>query len=98
MSMAVNPVRLTPPAASPGRAATPARAEGFGGLLTETIQKVEGFRQTANEATEQFLKGESVDLHNVALAVQRAELALDLFVQVRNKVTQAYQEVMRMQI
>ena len=41
---------------------------------------------------------QSEELHATALAVQRAELAFDLFLQARNKVVQAYQEIMRMQV
>ena len=42
--------------------------------------------------------GESVGIDEVMLAMQKAELALDLFLETRNKVVQAYQEIMRMQI
>ena len=38
------------------------------------------------------------DIHNVALASQRAELSMELFQQVRNKFVQAYQEIMKMPI
>jgi flagellar hook-basal body complex protein FliE len=47
---------------------------------------------------EQFISGESTDLHNVALASQKAALDFEMFLQVRNKVVQAYQEVMRLQL
>ncbi len=50
----------------------------------------------ASAAVDQFLSGKEEDPHNMMLAVQRADLSFDLFVQVRNKVLQAYQEVMRM--
>lgn len=70
----------------------------FRDVLAEAIQRVEQYRQDAHQAIQRFLSGESEELHEVALATQRAELAFELFVQVRNKVVQAYQEIMRMQV
>ncbi len=71
---------------------------GFQNLFQQAIERVEGARAGAEEATNAFLTGESRELHSVALSVQRAELELELALQVRNKVVQAYQEIMRMQI
>ncbi len=45
-----------------------------------------------------FLRGESEEVHKVALDAQRAELSLEMFLQMRNKVVQAYQEIMRTQL
>jgi len=78
--------------------ATPAPSGAFSDLLGASIQKVEQDRASATEAARQFLSGDSEDLHKVALAVQRADLSSELFLQVRNKVISAYQEVMRMQM
>jgi flagellar hook-basal body complex protein FliE len=69
----------------------------FGSALKSAIQGVENYQQEANTAVQQFLKGNG-ELHNVALATQRAEMALDLGLQVRNKVVSAYQEIMKMQL
>ncbi len=92
---AISPVRPLP--ALPAEA--PARGEGpgdFRSLMEAVIGKVEQVRAEANQAVESFLAGEGGELHGVALATQRAELALELFLQARNKVVQAYQEIMRM--
>jgi len=72
--------------------------EQFKNLLSEAIDKVESYRQDATAKVERLLSGESEDLHNVALATQRAELTFELFLQTKNKVVQAYQEIMRMQV
>jgi flagellar hook-basal body complex protein FliE len=66
--------------------------------LRGAMDGVESARSQASASIERLLAGEGEDLHNTALAVQRAELSFEMFVQVRNKVVQAYQEVMRMQI
>jgi flagellar hook-basal body complex protein FliE len=92
---AIRPVRPLPTA----QAEAPVRGEGAGdfrSLMEAVIGKVEQARAEANQAVESFLAGEGGELHSVALATQRAELALELFLQARNKVMQAYQEIMRM--
>ena len=70
---------------------------GFGAALKSAVEHVDAYQQTANHAIEGFLHGNG-ELHNVALAAQRAEMAFDLAVQIRNKVVSAYQEVMKMQL
>jgi flagellar hook-basal body complex protein FliE len=47
---------------------------------------------------EGFLSGDGQELHSAVLAVQRADLAFELGLQVRNKVVSAYQEIMRLQM
>jgi len=71
---------------------------GFGSVLQDAIHKVGEFNQTASKSVENFLSGEGDDLHKTIMQTQRADLAMELFLQVRNKVVQAYQEVMRMQV
>jgi flagellar hook-basal body complex protein FliE len=68
----------------------------FGAVLENAVHAVENIQQKSAQAVEKFLSGEGEELHTTILATQRAELALELFLQVRNKVVQAYQEVMRM--
>jgi flagellar hook-basal body complex protein FliE len=79
-------------------AAEAARPGAFQSALESAIGKVDGLRQTAAQGVEQFLAGEGGELHSTIMATQRAELAFEMFLQVRNKVVQAYQEVMRMQM
>jgi flagellar hook-basal body complex protein FliE len=70
----------------------------FYDLLSGTIAIVNQQQNDAQTAVNQFLNGDSIELHSVALAGQRADLSMDLFLQVRNKVLSAYQEVMKMQM
>ena len=67
-------------------------------MLSDAIGRVEQFQQNSQNAINKFLSGEDEEVHKVALATQQAELSFDLFLQVRNKVISAYQEVMRMQM
>lgn len=48
--------------------------------------------------SEQFIKGEDVDIHKVTIAAEEAKMSLELAVQVRNKLVDAYQELNRMQL
>jgi flagellar hook-basal body complex protein FliE len=79
-------------------AAPPSGGQAFQAAFSDAVAKVEGFQQNAQASIERFLNGEGEELHQVALATQQAELSFDLFLQVRNKVVAAYEEVMRMQV
>ena len=71
---------------------------GFQDVLSSAIRQVESAGQNASLSVERFLSGEGEELHTTILAAQQAELSLDLFLQARNKVVSAYQEIMRMQM
>ncbi len=68
----------------------------FKNILNNAIGEVEGSRSDAAKSVEQFLSGNGEDLHSTILATQRAELEFQMFMQVRNKVVSAYQEIMKM--
>ena len=85
---------------APSLAGTPAAAGGgaFQSVLADAISKVEGFQHNAQTSVERFLSGEGEELHRLAIASQQAELSFQLFLQMRNKVVTAYQQVMQMQV
>jgi flagellar hook-basal body complex protein FliE len=64
--------------------------------LNNAIGEVENTRSDAAKSVEHFLSGTGEDLHSTILATQRAELEFQMFMQVRNKVVSAYQEIMKM--
>ena len=66
--------------------------------LRAAVTRVEAETAQAEGMMDRFISGEVQDLHSVALATQRASLEFETFLQVRNKVVNAYQEVMRMQL
>ena len=76
----------------------PTAAGGFQSVLEGVVGQLEQSQNTAQKAAENFLAGGNEELHSVVLASQRASLEFDMFLQVRNKVVAAYQEVMRMQL
>ena len=73
-------------------------AGGFQEVFAGAIGQVESLGQDASRSVERFLSGDGEDIHTTVLATQRAELAFEMFQQVRNKVVSAYQEIMRMQM
>ncbi len=70
---------------------------GFAEALQGLVQSVEQSSAGANAAVTGMLD-KTGDVHEAMVALQRAEMALELTVQVRNKLVQAYQDVMRMPI
>ena len=77
-------------------AGQPSSAGAFQDVLSGAIQRVESFSQNASASVERFLSGENEEIHTTILATQQAELSMELFMQARNKVVSAYQEIMRM--
>lgn len=70
----------------------------FGEALDKALTQAEQSRRAASEKVEGFLNGKPEELHSVVIASQRAQLEFELLLEVRNKVVQAYQEIMRMQV
>ena len=70
---------------------------GFGESLSALLESVESTAADANQAVAAMADG-SGDVHTAMLALQRSEVSMQLTVQVRNKLVQAYQDLMRMPI
>ncbi|MCR8630817.1 MULTISPECIES: flagellar hook-basal body complex protein FliE [Paenibacillus] len=70
----------------------------FGNFLTDAMNKLNQQQQSVDKLNDQFVKGEISDVHQLMIATEKASLGLQLTVQVRNKVIDAYQEIMRMQV
>jgi flagellar hook-basal body complex protein FliE len=106
MPVPILPATLVVPSVTGVSSALSAAASGgagggaspFGAVLNQAIQQVESFQNNADASVNRFLNGEGEELHKVALATQQADLSFQLFMQVRNKVVAAYQQVMQMQV
>lgn len=70
----------------------------FAKLFQSTIKEVDGAQHSADASVKSFLNGGEGELHSTILATQKADLQFDMFMQVRNKVISAYQEVMKIQL
>lgn len=71
---------------------------GFGKALGEAIDSLDRLQREADVQSAQLAAGDPVELHEVMLAQDQASLSLQLAIQVRNKLVEAYQDVMRMQV
>lgn len=74
------------------------QATGFGDVFKNALKEVSAAQNVSDQKTDQLLTGEVKDVHEVMIASQKASLSLQMTMQVRNKVVEAYQEVMRMQV
>lgn len=79
---------------SPSR--TGSGAASFQEVMTKSLDKVNELHHSAQSTALRFLQGEPIEVHQVALEQQQAAMAFDLLLEARNKVVNAYQEVMRM--
>lgn len=70
----------------------------FSKILEDNLNKVNNLQLKSNEMTEQFALGNIDNVHDVTIAAQKASTALNLTVAVQNKVMDAYNEIMRMQV
>jgi flagellar hook-basal body complex protein FliE len=91
---------LAAPLAASGVTSAGAAAAGasFQNVLHSAIQQVEASNASAASAVQGYLAGGPQELHSTILAAQSAELDFEMFLQVRNKVVSAYEEIMRMQV
>ena len=84
------------PAVKTGAAAEPAR--GFGQTVTDLLKGANSQQLQADAAIQDLVGGNSSSVHQVVLAVAKADLAFRMVLEIRNRLIESYQEVMRMQI
>ncbi len=70
----------------------------FSEILKNELDKVNDIQLNAEQATQDLLTGKATDVHQVLIATEEAKLSLEMAVQIRNKLVDAYQEISRMQI
>ncbi len=70
----------------------------FSNFLNDAIKSVNNQQIQSDVFTEKLINGQDVDLHEVMIASQKASITLNATMEVRNKVIDAYQEIMRMSI
>lgn len=70
----------------------------FISYLNNALQEVDDLQKKAADSAAQLVLGGEDYLHNTMIAYEKANLALQLTIEVRNKILEAYQEIMRMQM
>jgi len=68
------------------------------GLVKKGIKEVNNLQSHADDLAVKLASGDLEDVHEAMIAMQKAKLAFEFTVQVRNKIIDAYQEIMRMQV
>lgn len=79
-------------AATTGETAAP-----FADLMTDSVQQVGKLEDEARTTVDKFMTGSGVDVHQAMIATQKANMAFEMVLAVRNKAVQAYQSVIGMQ-
>ena len=93
-------IKLSPELERAFKAAQPQKTEeaGFGEFLKQEIDRVDDLQKTADAAATDFATGKSKNIHETVLAMEMADTSLRMAVTVRNKVIDAYKEIMRMPV
>lgn len=73
-------------------------SNSFFDMLKSKLDEVNSKQIDAENTTQGFIQGDNTDIHNVMLSTEEAKMSLELAVQVRNKIVDAYQELNRMQL
>ena len=76
----------------------PENTVSFSTFLRESIEKVNLFEEEAKGYDFKIATGQLENIHEAMIATQKADIALQLTMQIRNKILEAYREIMRMQI
>ena len=69
----------------------------FKDTLAQALGETQGLQDDASSAVQAFLRGEPVELHDVMAAVEEAGIALEMLIEVRNQLIEAYRTVVSMQ-
>jgi len=100
----MNDIRVTPPSSDTSGfslvspATAPAGGESFTSLLQDALAKINEVQAQADVSVQSLLTGQSANLHETMIALQKADVSFQLMLQVRNKIVGAYEEIMRMQL
>jgi flagellar hook-basal body complex protein FliE len=70
----------------------------FSKTLMESIEKVNAMQKDADKAIDELVIGDSKDIVQTMIAMEKADVSFRMMIQIRNKILQAYEEVMRMQV
>jgi flagellar hook-basal body complex protein FliE len=85
-------------AAAAGKPSTGVKEGGFADILKDSIQQVNSIQGEADQAIKGLATGQVNNIHETMIAIEKANLSFNMMVQVRNKLVQAYEEIMRTQV
>ena len=73
-------------------------SDSFGQVLKQSLGEVNQLQNEADQAIDALATGQNTDIHNTMIAMEKADVAFRLLMQIRNKVITAYETIMRMQV
>lgn len=72
--------------------------KSFQDTLNGFVSNVNDLQTSANDAIDKMASGQAADVHEVMIAVEKAKVSFDLLLQIRNKMLDAYKQIMQMQV
>jgi flagellar hook-basal body complex protein FliE len=88
---------LQTPGVGPKQVSAP-DSTSFGQVLEQSLNDVNKLQNEADQAIDALATGQQQDIHNTMIAMEKADVAFRLIMQIRNKVISAYETIMRMQV
>lgn len=76
----------------------PGGGGGFQEQLLRALEKVDSLQQVSNDMVDGMVSGRVTETHDVMIAARESQLAFELLLEVRNKLLESYQEIMRTQV
>ncbi len=73
-------------------------SESFSDMLIKSVEKVNKLQKEADEAINDLVLGDNKDIVQTMIKMEKADISFKLMMQIRNKIVQAYEEIMRMQV
>ena len=100
--MTLSPLSLVTPSSATGASSTAlSNAPGLGGfsrVLSGLLNDANGQQAHAEQAVQNLAVGRADNVHNVMLSMAKADMSFHLVLEIRNRLSDAYQEIMRMQV
>lgn len=97
-------IKITPPLTipnfpvkAPGLTEAPAK-ESFGDFLSKAVSEINQFQMDAGEAQDKLIRGDAAELHQVMIAAEKAGISFSLLLEIRKKLLDAYQDIIRMPV
>lgn len=94
----VDPSAVAPEVQGATRPDAKAKEGSFGDVLKGSLAEVNRLQKQADAAITELAKGDKVSLHETMIAMEQADVSFKLMMEVRNKIVEAYQEIMRIQV
>jgi flagellar hook-basal body complex protein FliE len=92
----IGPAPALQPAGTAQKQTAPTQ-DGFGEWLAKSLSQVNHLEQESDQSAQDLITGKSTDIHTAMIAMQKADIALNLTMEIRNKIIAAYDEIRRMQ-